>query len=249
MAGRGSRTGRSARPLSGRGCGPGRRRGPWLLDGWSRSSSGERDVEPVLTAGVSDQDHFHRPGVKRLVPQARERVDVRGPPPAVGAGDRDRLEHRGRGDLGQRGEALAFERRPSALARSRWRRRVDRGVLARIRAVTLTWAGSPCHALLACAPSITSSTTRLGNIAITMSASSRPSSGCERRSGSLRPERPNSVSSTARRIAASGLTNAVTRKLSSATPSSSGFQRRRAKSHVRGCDATRPPAPRPATSP
>ncbi len=78
----------------------------------------ERDVEPFDRSGVADQDHLHRPGVKRRVPEAGELVDVRGPFAAVWAGDRHGREHGVLGDLREAVKLGAFERRAALLAGS-----------------------------------------------------------------------------------------------------------------------------------
>jgi len=88
----------------------------------------DRNVEALGAAGLTDQDDRDRAGVEGSVPQARRAPDVLDTGLAVGAGDRDRGEDRGRGELGEAGHAGAFECRSSALARLRWREREDRGV-------------------------------------------------------------------------------------------------------------------------
>lgn len=105
-------------------------------------------------------------------------MDVRGPLPSVGACDRGSFKDRGLGDLGEAGEPLTLQRWPATTAGQSRRERVDRGVPAH-PVVTLTREGNACQALLAYAPSITSSAIRPEKCLITMSASTRPSSGCE----------------------------------------------------------------------
>src|SRR5450755_39070 len=83
---------------------------------------GQSDVDTVRGAGVADQDYFDRPRVERLVPEADELVDVRGALSPVGAGDRDRDEGRGIGDLGEASEPGALQRRaalPGGCTRTR----------------------------------------------------------------------------------------------------------------------------------